>query len=206
MFHLLINSLKLLNNLCRKLITNTFYRYSLVKLGKKVFIGRPLLITGNCLSIGNGVVILPNARIEGVTQYAGVNYSPKIVFDDFCSIQQNLHLTCAESIYIGQNTAIAANVSITDIHHNYIDILIPIEKQHLSVTPVYIGDNSKIYNNAVILPGTYIGKHTTIGANSVVSGHFPDYCVVVGAPAKIIKRYCFNTATWKKTDANGNFI
>jgi serine acetyltransferase len=35
---------------------------------------------------------------------------------------------------------------------------------------------------------------------------FPDYCVIVGAPAKIIKRYSFEKQVWLKTDANGNFI
>ena len=45
-----------------------------------------------------------------------------------------------------------------------------------------------------------------IGANSVVSGIFPDYCVIVGAPAKIVKRYCFEQQKWRKTDNKGNFI
>ena len=69
-----------------------------------------------------------------------------------------------------------------------------------------IEENCKIYNNVVILPNTKLGKHTTVGANSVVSGIFPDYCVIVGAPAKIVKRYCFEEQKWKKTDNNGNFI
>ena len=122
------------------------------------------------------------------------------------TIQQSLHLTCANQIKIGKNTAIGASVTITDIHHPYKDITIPIEQQDIEVGEVMIGENSKIYNNAVILSNTKLGKHTTVGANSVVSGIFPDYCVIVGAPAKIVKRYCFEQQKWRKTDNNGNFI
>lgn len=46
----------------------------------------------------------------------------------------------------------------------------------------------------------------TIGANSVVTKNIPDYCVAVGIPACIVKRYCFETQSWRKTDAQGNFI
>ena len=41
-------------------------------------------------------------------------------------------------------------------------------------------------------------KNCVIGANSVVTKNIPDYCVAVGAPARIIKRYCLDTQEWKK--------
>lgn len=125
---------------------------------------------------------------------------------DGVRIQQNLHLTCASRIEIGENTAIAANVTITDIHHPYTDIDTPIEKQDLEVHPVKIGKDCKIYNNAVILPGTVIGNHVSIGANSVVKGTFPDNCVVAGIPAVILKKYDASIGEWRKTDKGGNFI
>ena len=64
---------------------------------------------------------------------------PSIVFKENVSVEQNLHLTCAKSIVIGANTAIAANVTITDIHHPYLDINTPIERQDILVNPVSIG-------------------------------------------------------------------
>ncbi|GAB1444321.1 hypothetical protein MASR2M39_31730 [Ignavibacteriales bacterium] len=130
----------------------------------------------------------------------------EIIFNDYVSIQQNLHLTCAKKIEIGEWTAIAANVTITDIHHPYEDISLPIERQNIMVREVKIGKNCKIYNNAVILPGTSIGNHCTIGANSVVSGVYPDYCVIAGIPARIIKRFNPNLNKWQRTDRNGEFI
>lgn len=40
--------------------------------------------------------------------------------------------------------------------------------------------------NSIILCGTQIGNNVIIGANSVVSGEYPDDCVIAGNPAKII--------------------
>ena len=177
-----------------------------IKLGFKSFIKNSLIITPNCISIGKNVFVQPNSRIEGIYSYEGICFSPKIVIADNCTIQQNLHLTCGESVYIGTNTAIAANVTITDITHPYENIHLPVEKQQIITNPVFIGDDCKIYNNVVVLPGTNIGKHCTIGANSVVNGSFPDYSVIVGIPSRIIKRYCFDSKKWKKTEPSGNFI
>lgn len=176
------------------------------KLGKKSYIEFPIKISKGHISCGKRVYIWKYCRIEAVTHWNNCKYNPEIVFEDDVSIQQLLHLTCAEKIHIGKNTAIAAGVTITDINHQYTNIQLPVEKQDLDVNCVFIGEDSKIYNNAVILPGTHLGKHSIVGANSVVSGIFPDYCVIVGAPAIMIKRYCFEQNKWRKTDKDGNFI
>ncbi|WP_315054479.1 acyltransferase [Chryseobacterium indoltheticum] len=189
-----------------KLKTILWYRLFFKSIGKNCVIFSPTILTPESIILGNNVSIGWRARIEGVKQYQSEKFNPKIILSDGVSIQQNIHLTCADSIQIGKNTAIAANVSITDIHHPYDDINIPIEQQNIKTKPVFIGENCKIYNNAVIMQGTKIGKHCTIAANSIVSGDFQDFCVIVGAPAKTVKRYSFEKQAWLKTDANGNFI
>lgn len=178
--------------------TKIIYGKSLLFLGKRSKIQKPLVITPKYISIGNNVSIFYNCRIQGVSRYNNKLFSPQIIFDDNVSVQQSLYLTCAKRIYIGKDTAIASNITITDIHHPYEDINIPIERQNIKVKEVEIGDDCKIYNNSVILPGTRIGKHCTIGANSVVSGKFPDFCVIVGSPARIVKKYNFEKKTWDK--------
>jgi acetyltransferase-like isoleucine patch superfamily enzyme len=155
-------------------------------------------ITPRYITINKNVFIEKNCRIEAVTSYNDTCFHPSIVFEENVSVQQNLHLTCASQITIGRNTAIASNVSITDIHHPYDDINTPIEQQDIITKPVTIGSDSKIYNNTVILPGVHIGKHCTIGANSVVTHDIPDYSVAVGAPARVVKQYNFETKQWEK--------
>lgn len=190
----------------KRIIYYLLYRHSFVEYHLSDSIIKPIHITPKYIKMGEHVMIYYHGRIDGVSKYNNKKYTPLITFHDNVRIQQNLHLTCAESITIESNTAIAANVTITDIHHPYTDINIPIERQDLEVNPVKIGRDCKIYNNAVILPGTEIGNHVTIGANSVVKGYYPDNCVAVGNPAVIIKRYDPVAGHWRKTDKKGNFI
>jgi acetyltransferase-like isoleucine patch superfamily enzyme len=178
-----------------------WYKNIFKKIGEHCVIYPPTVLTPDCIFLGNNVSIGFRARIEGVKTYRDEYFSPRIVLKDGVTIQQNIHLTCANYIEIGANTAIAANVSITDIDHPYTDINIPIEHQKIKTKPVIIGDDCKIYNNSVIVQGTVIGKHCTVGANSVVSGIFPDYCVIAGTPAKIVRRYSFDAEAWLKAEA-----
>lgn len=148
--------------------------------------------------MGNFVTVYNDSRIEGVCRYNGVVFNPMIVLEDGVCIQQEFHLTCAKSVFVGRNTAIAAHVTITDIHHPYTDVSVPIEKQNIVTKPVRIGMDCKIYNGVVILPGVTIGNHVTIGANSVVNHDIPDFSVAVGSPAKIIKKFNFKSQSWEK--------
>lgn len=190
-----------------RLISYPIYKMSFKKLGVGAIISKPLIITPKHIEIGNYVLIQKGARLEAVSKYLQINYTPNIIIGDGVTIEQNIHLTCANSVNIGSNTAIAANVTITDINHPYIDITCAPDKQAIEVGFVIIGQDCKIYNNVVILPNTTLGNHTVVGANSVVLGKvYPDNCVITGSPAKIVKRYNNQTQTWQKTTAIGEFI
>lgn len=172
----------------------------------KTIIYRPTCFTGKNIRLGKGVFLYKFCRIQAITRYLNVDFNPLISLGDNVSIQQNCHITCAERIFIGSNTSIAANVTITDIDHPYTDIKVAPERQPIKVKPVAIGEDCKIYNNAVILYGVKIGKHCVIGANTVVNRDIPDYCVAVGIPARIVKRYNFETKSWERTTPDGEFI
>lgn len=51
-----------------------------------------------------------------------------------------------------------------------------------------IGNDVWIGQNAVILPGVHIGDGAIIGANSVVGGNVPPYTIVIGNPAKELRK------------------
>ena len=51
-----------------------------------------------------------------------------------------------------------------------------------------IGNDVWIGQNAVILPGVHIGDGAIIGANSVVGSDVAPYTVVVGNPARVLRR------------------
>lgn len=54
--------------------------------------------------------------------------------------------------------------------------------------PITIGDHAWIAKNSVILPGVTIGTGAVVGAGAVVSRDVSPYAIVVGNPAKPIRR------------------
>ena len=46
------------------------------------------------------------------------------------------------------------------------------------------------------MPGVTLGKNVIVGANAVVTKSVPDYSIVAGVPAKIIKKYDFEKNEW----------
>jgi acetyltransferase-like isoleucine patch superfamily enzyme len=126
---------------------------------------------------------------------AGHSYKPEIIIGKGTQIGDYCHITCATKLAIGQSILITQGVLITDSIHVYSDPTTPIINQGLSSTPMSIGDGSWIGNHAAII-GCSIGKHCVVGANAVVTHDVPDYCVVAGSPAKIIKRYDNKTGEW----------
>lgn len=65
----------------------------------------------------------------------------------------------------------------------------PPEKSDLPLKgDTVIGNDVWIGQNAVILPGVHIGDGAIIGANSVVGSNVAPYTIVVGNPAKVLRR------------------
>ena len=97
-------------------------------------------------------------------------------------------LACINRLIIGRNVLISDRVFIGDAAHGFLQTSIPIKEQRLtSPGPVTIGDGSWIGIGVSILPNVAIGRNCVIGANSVVTRDIPDFCVVVGNPAKVIR-------------------
>lgn len=73
--------------------------------------------------------------------------------------------------------------------HNYESLDIPMGKQGTKPsTPLHICSDVWIGARAIILPGCKrIGKDVIIGAGSVVTKDIPDYAIVGGNPARVIK-------------------
>lgn len=99
---------------------------------------------------------------------------------------------------IGNNVQIAQNVTISGLDHKYEDVTQIIIAQGVFVSLISISDNVWIGANAVITRGVSIGKHAVVAASSVVTKNVPEYTVVGGIPAKVLKQYNMNTKKWEK--------
>lgn len=194
-----------ISNVYAKIITYLIYRQSFKKLGRKCIIKNPLLIKyPHCIEMGNYVFIRDNIRLEAVPNKSDTK--TRIIIKDGVYIEQNCHITAAGELVIGSNTVMSFGVMITDIDHEYQQIGVNILRQPLLVKKTKIGDNCFIGAGAKVQAGTILGKQCIIGTNAVVRGTFPDYCVIVGIPAKIVKRYNSITELWEKTNDKGEFL
>ncbi len=202
----LSRKLQFLSSTYHKLKTQTFYKLMFKSMGAKSVIKKPMFLTPEYISVGNACYIWNDARIEAITSYANDSFNPHIILEDGVTIQQRCHITAADTLIIGKDTAILFDVMITNIDHEYEDLSTPVANQPLIVKKTQIGENSFIGSGAKIQAGTILGKHCVVGTNAVVRGHFPDYSVIVGVTAKIVKRYDEVSRKWKKTNSKGEFL
>ena len=61
-------------------------------------------------------------------------------------------------------------------------------QSHSTKSPIYIGHDVWIGHGAILLKGITIGNGAIVGAGSVVTKNIPDYCIVAGNPARIIRK------------------
>ncbi len=158
------------------------------------YIGRPLYISSlKQIEFGKKVRIYPGLRAEVI------NSNGKIIFKDNISVGQNLHIISNdENLIIGNNVIISGNVFITNCDHSYEKLDTYIYDQPLVTKHTEIGDNTFIGYGAIIQAGTILGKNCIVGSNAVVRGNFPDNVVIVGVPAKIVKKYNKEKNVWEK--------
>lgn len=121
----------------------------------------------------------------------GDSFSPIISIGENCSFGAYNNITCVNKIAIGNGLLTGKYVTITDNSHGSTDLeslkIIPCRRKIISKGPVVIGDNVWIGDKVTILGGVTIGTGVVIGANSIITKDVPDYCVVAGNPARIIK-------------------
>jgi maltose O-acetyltransferase len=92
------------------------------------------------------------------------------------------------NIQIGEDVLMGPNVTIFGTNHEFKRTDIPIRKQGVrSYPPVRIEDDVWIGSNVIIMPGLIVKKGTIIGAGAVVTKNFPEYSIIAGNPAKLIK-------------------
>jgi len=178
--------------------TEFFYRRFFGAIGRRSVIYRPALI-GNpqFIRLGDRVMIREGVRLEVVQD--GVNKNPLLEIGSDTNIEQNVHISCHCRIVIGRHVSITANCAIVDVTHPHEDVddLRKIGSRiDLAPSFVEIGDYCFIGIGAMILPNVRLGRHCVVGAHAVVNESFPDYAVVAGAPARLVKVYSHEAGEW----------
>ena len=99
-----------------------------------------------------------------------------------------IHCVCSGDITIGNDVMMAPECVILTKNHAFARIDIPMcEQGEQEEKPVVIGNDVWIGRRVIILPGVHIGNGVIIGAGAVVTKDVPDFAVVAGNPARIVK-------------------
>ena len=161
--------------------------------GKSVRIVSPLKLKNvNRIFIEDKVVVNKHSWLQVEEKCGILEIGSGSVFGHFN------HIYAYKSIKIGKKVLTADKVYISDCSHRYTDLNTPIMDQPvIELKAVVIGDHTWLGENVVVL-GACVGKHCVIGSNSVVVKDIPDYCIAVGSPARIIKRFDATTQIWVK--------
>ncbi len=127
--------------------------------------------------VGRDVTIL-----RGVRFGSGI----KVEIGDYSSL--NADCWISNDTVIGNDVMMGPEVVILSGSHNFERTDVPMREQGAPPRrSVCIGDDVWIGTRVILLPGVNIGNHVIIGAGSVVTRDVPEWAVVAGNPAKIIR-------------------
>lgn len=116
----------------------------------------------------------------------GAVVSSKVAIGDNSGLGKHCEIN-GETI-IGSNVMMGPECVIFSSNHRFDRTDIPmIEQGFQKSKTVIIGDDVWIGRRTMLLPGVTIGKGVVIGCGAVVTKDVPDYAVIGGVPAKILK-------------------
>jgi len=124
--------------------------------------------SGDC-AIMFGTIFSQTDTEIGTHVYIGANCNiGRSIVEDYCTLGSNVHILSGKK------------------QHNFEDLDTPIQEQGGTFKKIRIGEDTWIGNGAIVMAN--IGKKCIIGAGSVVTRDFPDYSIIGGNPAKILKK------------------
>lgn len=177
-------------------ITQCIFKPRFGSIGRGSILFKPMQLDNvKAISISDGVFVAEGAWLMGAKE----STIKTLRVGDGTVIGHFAHIVGLSEVCIENNVLIADRVFISDCTHEYEMIDKPIGKQDVKILKsVRIGEGSWLGENVCIC-GADVGKHCVIAANSVVTKNIPDYSVAAGSPARIVKKYNFETKMWERT-------
>lgn len=158
-----------------------------VRLGRGVYLDHGVYLHAcpGGISIGPDSYVMKNAILHVYNfrdlPHAGIRIGARSLIGEACILRGQGGIT------IGDDVFLAPLVQMLAVNHVYHDTSRPISLQGITCQGITVEDGAWIGGGAIILDGVRIGKNAVVGAGAVVTRDVPDYCVVVGNPARIVR-------------------
>jgi acetyltransferase-like isoleucine patch superfamily enzyme len=164
-----------------RLLRSVYWSLRLNTAGRPLSIGRNVEIAGaENISLGGDVYIVDGAVIRAEVG--------RLVCGDRLAVNGGTRIIADYGeIIMGCGVMIGPGALIRASNHASDDLEEFMWDQGQTGGRIEIGDDVWIAGQAVILPGVKIGSHVIVAAASVVTQDVPDYAVVGGAPARVIR-------------------
>ena len=116
---------------------------------------------------------------------AGCVIRGDVIIGDYCSL--NAGAVTIGKVTIGAHVRVAAYAVLVGENHVFEDLDTPIWLQGMTSEGIVVGDDVWIGANVTVVDGVTIGAHAVVGAGSVVTNDVPEYAVMGGVPARLIR-------------------
>jgi acetyltransferase-like isoleucine patch superfamily enzyme len=159
--------------------------------------GRIARSAARYISIGKNVGLARDVRLD--VSAAPETTSPVIILEAGSGMQRRCMISARNRIHVMGNVIFGPSVLVTDHGLELQEDGLAIDRRKQTGGTIRIEEDCWIGYGAVIVCNEgelVIGRHSVIGANSLITRSIPPFSVVAGDPARIVKQYDFFERKW----------
>jgi len=148
-------------------------------------------------TIGKNGYLSPNAAIIGQPPHEclvlgddcyvayGSYITGSITLGNSCTV--NPYVTLRGKVRGGNSVRIGAHSCVLGFNHGHARVDLPVHRQPLTIEGIVLGSDIWIGSKVIVIDGVTVGSHTILAAGAVVTKDVPDYAIVGGNPARILR-------------------
>lgn len=153
------------------------------------------VVTPDRIFLGDDVIVHEHSWLSVARAVDGVE--PTLRIGDGSRIGRLAHIACVGSVDIGPEVLTAERIFIGDTYHGYEDPTRAVLDQPMAPPePVMIGRGAFLGVGSIVLMGVTVGEHAYVGAGAVVTRDVGPRTLVVGNPARAVRRWDDDAGAW----------